>query len=247
MNGKLLKLLSVYDNEYFSDVKNTIIQEKLLSIKEIDLIEDIVKQNNPLDIDNILYGIMLEVAIYNANFMEIKNDIVVEKVSQEVKKDVKWEDILNYLEIDIESISPNLREEMMKKTNLKSIEETAKFIKNSRKAENRIINKINDIDIIICILLYSGKKYISNIISYFKNGTDVDGRALGKAIEAIPSIFLVNAPNYLPSNYELFIKNYELLKKYDINVRNIIINKPIVIISPNLEEVIESIKEVFSV
>jgi len=128
---------------------------------------------------------------------------------------------------------------------LRTIEETARFIKNSRKVENRIINKLNDVNLIICILLYSNKKYISNIISYFKKENEVDGRALGKAIEAIPSIFLVNAPEHIPSNYDLFIKNYNLLKNEGVNVRNVIINKPIMMISSNLETLIQSIKDVF--
>lgn len=246
MSNNLLDLLSQYDS--ISSIKSNISNDKVLTIKEIDTIEDAVKKNNPLDIDSVLYNIMLEVAIYNAKHQGIVVDLNEQNINvEEVKREITWDDILTYLEIDYASISSNLQDEMKRCTNLKSVEDTARFIKNSRKVENRIINKINDVDIVICVLLYSNKKYISNIISYFKNEETVDGRALGKAIEAIPSIFLVNAPDYLPSNYDLFIKNYELLKSYDVNIRNIIINKPIVIISPNLEEVINKIKEVFSV
>ena len=243
MNDKLLDLLSKYNG--IESIKNNIDNDKILSIKEIDILEDVVKKNNPLDIDNVLYNIMLEVALYNAKHQEIEVEEVVQETQKEARKEsVTWEDILLYLEIDHASISSNLQEEMKKFTNLKVIEETARFIKNSRKVENRIINKINDIDLVICILLYSGKKYISNIISYFKNEEEVDGRALGKAIEAIPSIFLVNTPEFLPSNYDLFIKNYELLKSYDVSVRNIIINKPIMMISSDLDELINSIRGV---
>jgi len=241
--SSLVDKISKFDG--LSSLINSINNKKLITIKDIDLIEDIVKTNNPLDLDNVLYGIMLEVIDYNNKYLGLeKVSVQEEKQVEEIKKEITWEDILTYLEINLDDISLNLREEMKKCSNLKSVEETARFIKNSRKAENRIINKLNDVDLVICVLLYSSKKYISNIISYFKNGENVDGRALGKAIEAIPSIFLVNAPESIPSNYDLFIKNYDLLKNEGVNVRNIIINKPIMMISSNIEGLINSIKDV---
>ena len=242
MNAKLLELLSNYN---ISSIKDNILNNKVLTIKEIDNIEEAVKKNNPLDIENILYSIMLEVAIYNSRQQGMVVDALVEPKEEIVaKKNISWDDILTYLEIKHCDISPLLKEEMEKCDNLKNVEITARFIKNSRKVENRIINKINDVDIIICILLYSSKKHISNIINYFRNENEIDGRALGKAIEAIPSIFLVGAPEAIPSNYDLFIKNYELLKENDIEVRNIIINKPIMMISSDLDELINSIRGV---
>lgn len=242
MNDKLLKLLSNYN---ISSIKENISNNKILSIKEIDLIEDVVKETNPLDIDSVLYSIMLEIAIYNAKHQGIVVNINAEEIDEEpINKDINWDDILTYLEINYSDISPALQKEMENCTNLKNVEVTARFIKNSRKVENRIINKINDIDIIICILLYSSKKHISNIINYFREEDIVDGRALGKAIESIPSIFLVNTPESIPSNYEIFIKNYELLKENDVEVRNIIINKPIMMISPDLDELVCSIRGV---
>lgn len=241
--SSLVDKMSKFDG--LSSLINSINNKKLITIKDIDLIEDVVKKNNPLDLDNVLYGIMLEVIDYNNKYLGLeKVSVQEEQLKEEIRKEITWEDILTYLEINLEDVSLNLREEMKKCSNLKSIEETARFIKNSRKAENRIINKLNDVDLVICVLLYSSKKYISNIISYFKNEENVDGRALGKAIEAIPSIFLVNAPENIPSNYDLFIKNYELLKNEGVNVRNIIINKPIMMISSNIEGLINSIKEV---
>ena len=240
---QLVDKLSRYDG--LSSIVNIINGNKLVTVKDIDFIEEEVKKNNPLDIDNVLYGIMLDIINYNNKYLGIDN-VEVKEVKEEIhdKKALTWNDILIYLEIDYNMIRSDLKKRMEECTNLKSIEETARFIKNSRKAENRIINKISDVNLVICILLFSSKKYISNIISYFKNENEIDGRALGKAVEAIPSIFLVNAPDGIPSNYELFIKNYELLKNEGVNVRNIIISKPIMMISPNIEGLINSIKEV---
>jgi len=241
--SSLVDKISKFDG--LSSLINVINDNKLITVKDIDLIEEVVKKDNPLDLDSVLYGLMFDVIDYNNKYLGLEStNVETEVVSEEIKKEVTWEDILVYLEINLSDISLNLQEEMKKYTNLKSIEETARFIKNSRKVENRIINKLNDVDLIICVLLYSSKKYISNIISYFKCENEVDGRALGKAIEAIPSIFLVNAPDNIPSNYDLFIKNYELLKNEGVNVRNIIINKPIMMISSNCEVLINSIKEV---
>lgn len=243
MGSNLLDKISNYDGLF--SIVESINQNKLISTKEIDFIEETIKKDNPIDLDNVLYGVMLEILKYNNEFLgleKIQTEVVEERKVQ--KKEIAWNDILTYLEIDYNLIDSNLKSEMDKYTNLKSIEETARFIKNSRKAENRIINKLNDVNLIICILLYSNKKYISNIINYFKCDKEVDGRALGKAIEAIPSIFLVDAPDSIPSNYDLFIKNYELLKNEGVNVRNIIINKPIMMISSNLESLINSIKDV---
>lgn len=244
MGDILLDKLSKFD-DLLPIIKN-VQSNKLISEKDIDLIEEVVRKGNLKDLDNVLYGIMLDVLKYNNDYFGLEKEKTTEiDIVKEVKKDPTWTDILTYLDINYDSIDLYLKEEMKKKVNLKSIEETAKFIKNSRKAENRIINKINDDNIVICILLYSNKKHITNIINYFKNENEVDGRALGKAIEAIPSIFLVDAPENVPSNYELFVKNYELLKNEGANVRNIIINKPIMMISSNLEWLINSIKEVF--
>lgn len=243
MESSLLDKISKY-NGLFSIVE-TINSNKLISIKDINLIEETIKSDNPIDLDSVLYGIMLDVIKYNNEILglEKENTNIVQEAKEEEKK-LAWGDILTYLEINYNEIDISLKAEMEKCVNLKAIEETAKYIKNSRRAENRIINKINDVNLVICILLYSNKKYISNIISYFKNENEVDGRALGKAIEAIPSIFLVNAPSNIPSNYDLFMKNYELLKNEGVNVRNIIINKPIMMISSNLESLINSIKDV---
>jgi len=243
VESSLLDKISKY-NGLFSIVE-AINSNKLISIKDINLIEETIKCANPIDLDSVLYGIMLDVIKYNNEFLglEKENTNIVQEEKEEKKK-LSWEDILTYLEIDYNAIDVSLKSEMEKCVNLKAIEETAKYIKNSRRAENRIINKINDVNLVICILLYSNKKYISNIISYFKNENEVDGRALGKAIEAIPSIFLVNVPSNIPSNYDLFMKNYELLKNEGVNVRNIIINKPIMMISSNLESLINSIKDV---
>lgn len=240
----LIEKISLFDG--LSSLVDLIKQDKLINVKDIDLVEDVVKKSNPLDLDNVLYGIMFDIIQYNNKHLgleEISNKEEESVVS--VKKDISWNDILTYLEINYEDISDNLKEEMSKCSNLRSARDIARFIKNSRKAENRIINKLNDVDLIICILLYSSKNYIANIISYFKSGDVVDGRALGKAIEAIPSIFLVNTPESIPSNYDLFMKNYELLKNEGVVVRNIIINKPIMMISPDIENLINSIKEVF--
>ena len=244
MENTLLDKLSKYDG-LISIIKE-IQSSKMITVKDIDFIEETVRKSNPIDLDNVLYEIMLDILKYNNQYLGLENkDITEVELVKEEKSGPTWNDILSYLGIDYDSIELSLKEEMKKTTNLKTIEETARFIKNSRKAENRIINKINDDNIIICILLYSNKKYITNIINYFRNENEVDGRALGKAIEAIPSIFLVNAPENIPSNYDLFVKNYELLKNEGANVRNIIINKPIMMISSNLEWLINSIKEVF--
>lgn len=242
--NNLVDKLSKYDG--LSSLVNSINSNKIISIKDVDFIEEVIVRENPLDLDNVLYGIMLDVLKYNneflgLNILESKNEEV-----QQQEKTLSWNDILNYLNINYSLINYNLRVEMEKINNLKSVLETARFIKNSRRAENRIINKINDVNLVICILLYSNKKYISNIINYFKDGDVVDGRALGKAIESITSIFLVNTTGELPSNYELFIKNYEILKNEGVNVRNIIINKPILMISSNLENLVNSIKDVIA-
>lgn len=243
MENNLVDKLSKYVG--LSSIIDTINANKLISVSDVDFIEEQIKNENPTDLDNVLYNMMLEVLKYNNAFLGLEAvDITNEEVS-DGSKNLSWDDILTYLDIDYNLIDNMLKEEMKKVSNLKTIEETARFIKNSRKAENRIINKLNDINLVICILLYSNKKYITNIISYFKNNNEVDGRALGKAIEAIPSIFLVNAPESIPSNYDLFIKNYELLQSENVKVRNIIINKPIMMISSNLEAVINTIKEVF--
>lgn len=244
MEFNLVDKLSRYVS--LSSIVDGINKNKIISVKDIDFIEEEIKRENPNDLDNVLYGIMLDILKYNNKHLGLdqNEDTVILKVETE-KKNITWTDILSYLGIDSNLIDLNLKNEMDKITNLKLVEETARFIKNSRKAENRIINKITDINLVICILLYSSKKHISNIISYFKDENEVDGRALGKAIEAIPSIFLVDAPDQIPSNYNLFIKNYEILKNEGINVRNIIINKPIMMISSNLETVINTIKEVF--
>lgn len=242
--NSLVEKISIYDG--LSVVLDNIKSDKLISVKDIDLVENCVKNSNPLDLDNVLYGLMLDIISYNNKHLGLEEVVSVSSLNKEViKKEIVWDDILTYLDISKDDISDYLKVEMDKCTNLKAVEETARFIKNSRKAENRIINKLSDVDLIICILLYSSKKYITNIISYFKEGSVVDGRALGKAIEAIPSIFLVNTPDNIPSNYDLFIKNYELLKNEGVIVRNIIINKPIMMISPDIENLINSIKEVF--
>lgn len=240
----LVEKISIYDG--LSVILDNIKSDKLISVKDIDLVENCVKNSNPLDLDNVLYGLMLDIISYNNKHLGLEDaPSISDNNVVNVKKVISWDDILTYLDINKDDISYYLKAEMENCTNLKGVEETARFIKNSRRAENRIINKLNDVDLIICILLYSSKKYITNIISYFKDGSVVDGRALGKAIEAIPSIFLVNTPDNIPSNYDLFIKNYELLKNEGVIVRNIIINKPIMMISPDIENLINSIKEVF--
>lgn len=241
----LVDKLSKYDG--LSSIIDVINSKKLISVENVDLIEEQIKCKSPLDLDNILYGIMLDILKYNNDYLGIVNTVdYQENVVLKQEKNIVWEDILSYLNIDYNLINEDLKNEMKKRTNLKGILETARFIKNSRRPENRIINKINDVNIVICILLYSSKKYISNIIEYFKDDNKVDGRALGKAIEAIPSIFLVDSHEFIPSNYDLFIKNYEILKNEDVNVRNIIINKPILIISSNLENLVNSIKDVIA-
>lgn len=242
--NSLIDKLSKYDG--LSSLTELINAKKIISIKDVEFIEEEIKRENPLDLDSVLYGIMLDILKYNNEFLGLNISTEEDEGIAIKEKEILWSDILNYLSIDYNLIDVNLKKEMENVENLKNILETARFIKNSRRAENRIINKINDVNIIICILLYSNKKYISNIINYFKDGDTVDGRALGKAIEAIPSIFLVNSKGDVPSNYELFIKNYEILKNEGVNVRNIIINKPILMISSNLENLVNSIKDVIA-
>lgn len=242
MNIDLVDKLSKFNS--LSSIIDIINTKKKLGIKDVEFIEEKIKQENPIDLDNILYGIMLDILKYNNDCLGLNISETEKKEVLKLEKVITWDDILKYLNVDYSLIDNNLKIEMDNITNLKSIQDTARFIKNSRRAENRIVNKINDVNLIILILLYSNKKYISNIISYFKDGDVVDGRALGKAIESIPSIFLMNTKDGVPSNYELFIKNYEILKNEGVNVRNIIINKPILMISSNLENLVNSIKDV---
>ena len=245
MDVNLVDKLSKYNG--LSSVIDVINEKKIIGVSEVDFIEETIKSENPSDLDNILYGIMLDILKYNNEYLGL-NVENISNIDEDIKekKVITWSDILNYLDINYDLIDLNLKMEMEKISNLKLVLETARFIKNSRRPENRIINKISDANLVICILLYSNKKYISNIINYFKNDHLVDGRALGKAIEAIPSIFLVDTKGYIPANYELFIKNYKILKNEGVNVRNIIINKPILMISSNLENLVNSIKDVIA-
>lgn len=242
MGEKLLEKLKIIDSKRIESINEKILSSKLISSSDIDIIESCIHDIKVNDVDSILYNVMYLIALYNAKVQGLQKESVKEVDTSVPAKSIGWSDILTYLDINVSSLEPSVLERMKNVTNFSQIKETARFIKNSRKPENRIINKISDVNIVLKILMYSNKRMITKIISYFKIDEVVDGRCLGKAIEAIPSIFMENTPDDTAENYNLFIDNYDLLVKNNVNARTIIINKPVIMISTYLNDLVTNIK-----
>lgn len=239
MAEELINMLQKYENNGLNRVIKKINGSKRLGKTDIDIIGSTVENSGELDIDLIIL-----VNKYNEKYLSFpkNSEIIEDNKPVKTSKKVDWADVLVYLGIEIKDLDENTLSLMEGVTNFNSIVETAKFIKNSRRPENRIINKITDPNIVIMLLLFSNKKIISSVISHFTLNGKVDARCLGVAVEAIPSIFM-NDPNNVYSNYKLFIDNFKKLQDAGIDVRSIIINKPILMISTKVEELLNSLGE----
>lgn len=243
MKQELINLLQNYKIAGMDLILSRINNDEMLKKTDIDIIESGVKSSGHKDIDAELTKVMLLINTYISRKLVIPLETELEAEIPKKRRNMDWSDIFAYLNIDFKDIESNILKEMEKVTNFNSIGETARFIKNSKNPENRILNKLNDANIIVSILMYSNKKLISSVIDCFKDNGKVDTRCLGKAIESIPSIFMTNTTSNIPGNYELFMTNFKILSDNRLDVRNIIINKPILLISENINDLLKSLND----
>ena len=241
MSENLLNLLSKLYTPEINYLVNKVNSNEIINASDINCIEQVAKKSEINEIDSFLYQIMYEIAVYNVKLLGLQEHYVTEKTNVSPKNEITWSDILSYLGIESGDLSETNLNYMKNAKSLKEVEQTAKFIKNSKKPENRIINRLSDPNIILNILMFSNKKLIGDIVDVFRNDGVIDGRCLGKAIESIPAIFMKNTPEEIPGNYDLFLKNLKILEENNVNVRNVIINKPVILLTSDLESLVNEI------
>ena len=193
---EIIKFLNKYKDKS-EGIKKSI--EKIIKIVEdrryitdYDFIEELVKKYETIDVDNILYDIMLNVNRYNVYLMNKKIKFVepnIEKNIEFEEVDINIDDILEYLEVT-EPLDKNLEKDLKKYVkNEKNKEKLMDFAKTLKTSDNKLrtlFDKVQDKNVLVSILIHSDINLVSGIINKLSD----KNININKLVENIPSIFI---------------------------------------------------------
>lgn len=195
-------------------------------ITNLQLVEDVVKECENSNHDEILYKMYFELTKYNEYIADKKIKQTTPILDKDIDFDsieIKLTDILSYLDISKESVDPLLYDDIKNYANLESLKEFSTYIKTSNDVVRTIYDKIEDKNVLLSILLHSSKDLVNNIIKIFKDNKS----NINKVVSNIPTIFIKNKLNdkckyEVITNYDLFMSNYNLLNEYGINFKTML-------------------------
>lgn len=198
-------------------------------ITDYDFIEELVKKYETIDVDNILYDIMLNVNRYNVYLMNKKIKFVEPNIEKDIEFDeidINIDDILEYLEVK-EPLDKNLEKDLKKYVkNEKNKEKLMDFVKTLKTSDNKlrtIFDKIQDKNVLVSILIHSDINLVNGVINKFSE----KNININKVVENIPSIFIAtkfdNKCKYeISADYSNFMGNIAYLDKLSIDYSNIL-------------------------
>ena len=193
---------------------------------DLDEIQNIVTLYENTDLDSILNDIMLNINRYNVYLMNKKVKFTIPVLDTDIPNEdlvINLKDVLNYLEIKENGLDNNLLKDLENYIQLENFENFAKLIKTSNDIERVLFDKILDKNVLVAILLHSNIDCIKSIIDIFKK----HNANLNRVVNNIPYIFIKDKVNKkckynVETYYDVFIKNVELLEKYNINFKNML-------------------------
>lgn len=221
--------ISSHLDEFIKNTYNTSKEDSSLSG-----VTNTVINNVSRGIDFVMYDIMFNLNKYNLYLMNKKvksQDIPINSDITFYNLDVKLKDILNYLEVNIDEVDSNLLSDISKYANLKSFKEMAITLKTDNGLKRVMFDKIEDKNVLLSILLHSNMESINSVLNIFESESVNVNKAIG-----IPSIFIKDVIsskckyNCVICNYDNFVSNYNLMKKYGIDFKKML-NYPVYFIN----------------
>ena len=198
-------------------------------ITKYNFIEDLVKKYETVDVDNILYEIMLNVNRYNVYLMNKKIKFVEPNIEKDIEfddVDINIDDILSYLEVE-NSLDPNLEKDLKKyvknEKNKNRLMDFAKALKTSDSKLRTIFDKIQDKNVLVAILIHSDINLVSGIINKLSD----KNININKLLENVPSIFIATkfdtkCKYEISADYGNFMGNIAYLETINIDYSNLI-------------------------
>ena len=255
------KIVEIYDindikNELEIKVKNTYGLNTLEDVKSNEQVPSYLKEmlnSVSKSRDNVMVDIMLNLNRYNIYFMNKKTKSHMISTQADIRFyeiDVGLQEILNYLDVDKETIDKNILSDLDKfikkdkENNLNKLKEFAIEMKTGAGLVKSLFDRIYDKNILLSILLHSDIKMVKELEMMLIN-KGLKTLDINKIVECIPSIFIKNTVNskckfMSLTHYDNFINNINLIEKYGVDIKSIL-NKPVFLVN-DYEKNLESIK-----